>query len=115
MNMCMLPNAGAQPSLNAVKEASAHHCLRQNCTCKGERGQRESRRIHSAPSGHLVPMLLGWHATASGKTDSEAEVAKRTGQGHSGTRWSPFPSPDGQDRYAAESSVPMESPELGTA
>lgn len=60
-------------------------------------------------------MLLGWHATALGKTDPEAEVAKRTGQGYSGARGSPFPSPDGRECYAAESSLPTESPALGTA
>lgn len=45
----MLPNAGAQPSLNPVKEASAHHCLRQNCTCKGERKKTEREQNTQCP------------------------------------------------------------------
>lgn len=68
----------------------------------------QGKRIHSVPSGHLVSMLLGWHATALGKANPEAEVAKRTGQGYSCARWSPFPSPDGWECYEAESSFPVE-------
>lgn len=68
----------------------------------------------TAPLGSPA-VLLGWHAIAQDKANPEAEVAKRTGQGYSSARWSPFPSPDGWKCSEAESSFPVESPALGTA
>lgn len=63
-------------------------------------------KIGQCPPGHAVSALLMSHTTVLGMAIPKAEVVEELAKVILVPRWSPSPSPDGQEGYEAENSAP---------
>ena len=106
--VCLCTRALCPPPILGRKEVSFLVLRQQNAKCGGRAGRagHTGKRRGQCPSSLIASALLVSHATASGTTVPKAEVAGELAKVISVPQWSRSPSPDGQECYEAENSVP---------